>query len=173
MRAVGAAPDPQVVLDGFGAALVGGLVGVVPLVLVALVVGVGGTLAQTGGLVSLNLLVPKLDRISPKAGFKRLFSTKSLWETAKQAAKLTIIAVVAWPRVADVAHHLIDRGRVPLAPALAVIASDLLSLVRTIVAMALVVAVADYAWQRRQHRSGLKMTKEAVKQEMRQKATPW
>src|SRR5262245_66689295 len=56
-----------------------------------------GNIVQNGRIYSTEPITPKLSKISPMAGFKRLFSKTSLVNFAKGIAKLIIVgAAVVW-----------------------------------------------------------------------------
>ncbi len=58
--------------------------------------GVAAVLVQSRFLLNTHALRVDLSRISPRAGFKRLFSTDNLIEALKSVAKVTVLAFVAW-----------------------------------------------------------------------------
>ena len=77
-----------------------GLAMLAPLALVMLAALVAGVI-QNGLIISAESLTPKLEKISPRKGLKRLFSSKSLVDFVKGVAKITIVGVVLvvllWP----------------------------------------------------------------------------
>ena len=70
--------------------------GSAPFVLAAMLAGVAAVLVQSRFLLNTHALRVDLSRISPRAGFKRLFSTDNLIEALKSVAKVTVLAFVAW-----------------------------------------------------------------------------
>ena len=79
-----AEPDVGDALRLLGAAMQAGFFAVMPFMAVIALVTVLSQMAQTGLVLSLHPLKPDLKRLNPIEGVKRLFSPKSLWETAKQ-----------------------------------------------------------------------------------------
>ena len=75
--------------------------GVLPILLMLAVVAAVGSVIQHPPIFTTEKLKPELSKISPIAGFKRLFSSRSLMEFAKGIAKLALVALVAfsliWP----------------------------------------------------------------------------
>lgn len=67
----------------------------VPIGVAALAGGVVATLLQTQGLVTGSALTPKLERLSPIAGLKRLVAARTVIEFAKSWAKVIVIAAAA------------------------------------------------------------------------------
>ena len=67
------------------------MLAVIPLMIMLVIAAILGPLALGGWMFSGKSLMPKLSRISPLAGFKRMFGLKSLVELAKSWAKVLII----------------------------------------------------------------------------------
>ena len=63
---------------------------VVPMSLVAAVLAVLANLVQTGPIFTFEPLKPKVERINPVAGFKRVFNKKMLFEAFKSLLKLRV-----------------------------------------------------------------------------------
>jgi flagellar biosynthesis protein FlhB len=166
LPAIAVTPDPKAASDALGAGLSGALVGVLPLIGFCAVVGLVTNLAQVGFVFSTKSLAPKAERLNPFAGLKKQFSAKSLWETAKAAAKFGVIAAAAIPAVKDLANELVGK-RYETTAVLAYVATEVLSLVRLVAFIALLIAFADYLYQRRTISKQLMMTKEEMKQELK------
>jgi len=132
------------------------------------VLGVLVDVAQTGGLFSLEAAAPKFDRVNPVAGLKRLLSVGSLWQLAKQTLKIAVLVVIARKVLFGLGAKLVGSQPVAMAPVIGVAGSTLVGLVRDVALGGLLLALADYAVQRRRHNKSLKMTKREVKEENRQ-----
>ena len=136
--------------------------------LLLMLAALGGNLIQHRLVWSFESLAPKLSKISPAAGFKRLFSMQALANFAKGIVKLvligTVLTVLMWP----------ERGRImalertdpvavlPLALSLA------LKLMGAVVAMMAVVAIGDYLFQYRQWHEKQKMSLRELKEEFKE-----
>ena len=136
--------------------------------LLLMLAALGGNLVQHRPVWSYEVLAPKLSRISPAAGLKRLFSAQALVNFTKGLVKLLVVGSVLtammWP----------ERGRLmalvrsdptamlPLAQSLA------LKLLGAVVAMLAVVAAADYLFQYRQWYERQKMSLQELKEEFKQ-----
>src|SRR5882672_720289 len=113
-------------------------------------------------------LKPKLSKISPAAGFKRLFSKIALANFIKGLVKLTLIgavmAVILWPK-----RHQLD-GLVTMDPAVVLPLTKTLSLeiLGTVVAILAIVAAADYLFQYRQWYERQKMSVRELREEFKQ-----
>ena len=136
--------------------------------LLLMLAALGGNLIQHRLVWSLEVLAPKLSKISPAAGFKRLFSAQALANFAKGLVKLLLIGAVLtalmWPeRYRIMALERTDLGAVlPLAKTLA------LKLMGAVVAIMAVVALGDYLFQYRQWYERQKMSLQELKEEFRQ-----
>ncbi len=140
---------------------------VAPLMAVGTMVTLVASMSQVGVLVTLKPLVPDFKRINPKSGFQRLFSMRSAWETVKQTLKVVVVVGVAWPRASELVDTLTTNGRLELAQSLPAAGSAILAIARTVAWTVLLLSLADYAYQRYQHKRDLKMTKQEVRDEFK------
>ncbi|MGH1406128.1 MAG: flagellar biosynthesis protein FlhB [Rhodomicrobiaceae bacterium] len=136
--------------------------------LVFIVAALAGNVVQHGLLFQTETMTPKLSKISPLAGFKRLFSMTSLVNFLKSLVKLTIvtllIVLVMWPSQ-DSLEVMVSMDLAALLPHVKVLSLKILG---AVVALYSVVAIADYAYQRQQWWNKLKMTMQEVKDEYKQ-----
>lgn len=160
-------PDPMVAVRQLGTAMQGGLMALMPFLLMCALVGVVSHVAQTGLVLSLHPLKPDFKRINPAQGFKRLVSPKSVWETGKQLAKGAMIGWLCWPKINAISGKLTAKGRVPLLEGMSASAKALVGMTRTTCYAILAIAVVDFAYQRRSKILDLKMTKQEVRDEYR------
>jgi flagellar biosynthetic protein FlhB len=162
-----AEPDVGDALRLLSAAMRAGFFAVMPFMAVIALVTVLSQMAQTGLVLSLHPLKPDLKRLNPIEGVKRLFSPKSLWETAKQVVKALLVAWIAWPHIIAIHDLLVGQGRVPLLPGLSATAAEIMAMTRGVSWAVVGVGLFDYAFQRRNTLLDLKMTKQEVRDEMR------
>ncbi|MEK7423109.1 MAG: EscU/YscU/HrcU family type III secretion system export apparatus switch protein [Actinomycetota bacterium] len=167
VRTLAAQPDPLESVELLGSSLRWALMAAMPFLAVCMLVGVVGHVAQTGLVLSLHPLKPDFKRINPLQGLKRLLSVRSLWETAKQVAKGTMIGWVCWPYVIDISIQLTERGRVPLMEGMAQSAQAVVGMTRATCYAIIAIALADFAFQRRNKILDLRMTRQEVRDEMR------
>lgn len=144
-----------------------GMALVVP-VLLFLAAAIASGVVQNGLVASTEVLLPKLERISPVAGLKRLFSLRQLVEFAKGLAKVALVTVAAglilWPsRSAILAAVELEAG--PLAATLGGLMIHLLGGTTLLIA---VVALLDVAYQRFEHRKQLRMSRRDLQDEYKQ-----
>lgn len=139
-----------------------------PILALFLFVGMGATLAQAGVVFAPEVLKPDLRRIDPFAGFGRLFSRRSLFETGKALFKIGVVIALTYPLIRrDLPRYADLTGANPSIIARA-IGLSIRDLVLRISAAYLALAIADYAFQRWDLEQRLRMTRQEVKEELRQ-----
>ena len=140
-----------------------------PFALLVMLVGVASNVAQTGWLFTTEPLGPKLEKLDPIAGMRRMFSLDKLYELVKSILKLSLVVWILWltlapglPRVfgllsADLVSVLLEGGAL------------LWRTVWIILAVFAVFAAIDLFWQHYQFEKKLRMTKEEVRDEAKQR----
>ncbi|MBI4631770.1 MAG: flagellar biosynthesis protein FlhB [Chloroflexi bacterium] len=164
-------PAGDVALDAqgfFQMVVINTALNLAPFVLGLGVIGMVSTLAQTGGYFNPSLAAPKLDRLNPLSGFKSLFSPQRLVELGKAALKLFIISWAIYSTLSDQWQVLLSLASLSLRDGLTVLVETVFSMGFRVGETYLVFAIADYLYQRRQFTNKLKMTKQEVKEEMKQ-----
>ncbi len=132
------------------------------------IAGVGAGLAQAGWLWAPEAIKPKLDKISPLAGFRRLFSATALVEFAKGIAKLGIVGWTAWWALEPEFDGLGLYADRDLGATLALLAKLCLKLLAAVVAVMTVLAAADLLYQRLKFRRDLRMTRAELRDEFKE-----
>jgi flagellar biosynthetic protein FlhB len=139
----------------------------IPFLLLALA-AIGGNLVQHRLVWTTDALAPKLNRISPMAGAKRLFSSQAIANFVKGLLKLVVVGAVLtallWPE-RDRAESMALTDPASILP----VTRDLaLKLLGAVVAMLAVVAAADYLFQYRQWYERQKMTLRELRDEFKE-----
>ncbi len=138
-----------------------------PIVLVCTGIGVLSSFAQVGLRFTPKALTPQFSRISPRTGFSRIFSTQGAWSLGKTLVKLCILAGMGYVLLHQLMDSVLGSATLPLPTTLGIAGASTSALLRNIGVVALLVAGADYAFQRRSYQQGLRMTKQEVKDENR------
>lgn len=140
----------------------------VVLMSVLAVAGIVGSIALGGLNFSWEPLTPKLSKMSPIAGLKRMFSVQSLVELLKAIAKVTLVGFVA---VVVLNYFLPETLGLTFQSIQLAIAHGIdiviWSFVFVTLALALIAAI-DVPFQVWSHKEKLKMTKQEVKDEFKQ-----
>ena len=141
---------------------------VVPFGLVLVAVAIGAQVLQGGLVLSGEKLKWDLMKLSPMAGFKRIFSLRALMELPKTIFKIGIVTTVVYWNLKD--EILALPLMLQMEPTVVLFHVGRLALFLTMwMAGALgVLGMADYAFQRWQLGQDLRMTKQQVKEEHRE-----
>jgi flagellar biosynthesis protein FlhB len=138
-----------------------------PVLLLALA-AICGNMIQHRLVWSVDVLMPKLSRISPLAGMKRMFSKQALANFLKGLLKLAIVGSVfvtlMWPERRRF-EDLVTLDVEVLLPLTRVLA---LKLFGAVVAILAIIAAADYLFQYRQWFERQKMSLREIKEEFKQ-----
>lgn len=121
--------------------------------------------ATAGFRIDAQVLAPKLDRLNPAEGFKKLFRMRNLVDAGKNLAIAVIVAVVLWGQVEDAAPHVLRAVYLEKAGSMVVVMALLSPMLTTLCAVVLVLGGLDYLLARRRHTKDLMMTREEVRQE--------
>ena len=140
---------------------------ILPFLGILFATGVILSVAQVGLHFTGKPLIPKLNRVSPFTGLNRLFGMRGLMRFVLNLLKLTLVILLAWylvahdlPRMTYVKSDLTQR-----------VASEswtIYVLVMKLASVLALIAAGDYIFQRFQHTNDLMMTKQEIKEEMKQ-----
>ena len=154
--------------EGFRLASVAAVYAAAPMLLTALVCGVGAVLLQTNFLISGSGAQPKMQRISPMAGLGRLFSTESLIEGAKSVVKIGVIGFAVWQVLRADLPSMLSMPFLGLSALLSNLMPMLLHVVLAVLGVQLVIAAADLFWVRFSHARKLRMTRQDLRDEIKE-----
>lgn len=145
----------------------GGLT-VLAVIALPMVLGPAVTLLQTRGMVSATLITPKASRLSPLGGIKRIFSATNLVEFLKSVAKLTLLCIVAGIVLGGMTWQLAPAADWQPGRLLAALKEDSLLLLAALAGAFAGIAVLDVLWVRFDHQRKLRMSRQDLKEEMKQ-----
>jgi type III secretion protein U len=136
-----------------------------PICGVALLGGALGALAQVGFNWSSEAVSPKLERLDPLAGMKKLLAPRNFVQAAVGILKTLAAGWVAWRGVAAAAGSLAQAPRLTATGAGALVTSTVLPLALQLAGVLLAFGVLDFLLARRRHGKSLSMTKDEVRRE--------
>jgi flagellar biosynthetic protein FlhB len=163
-----ASADPAQSVSLLGRGLWTVIEAIFPVLLAAGCAAAFASYAQVGLRFAPGALGFKWNKVSPVTGIKRVFSVRGAWELTKMCSRLMILIGIGYTVDRHLIQALLGPGTLPLQSTLSTASTSLLGLVRDIAGAALVLAIADYAFQRRQFNDSMKMTREQVRREMRE-----
>jgi flagellar biosynthetic protein FlhB len=137
-----------------------------------MVAGVIVNVAQVRPRLNMQALKPDPKRLNPAAGIKRLLGPASAFEAGKGLLKVAVLGAIAVITVIPKLKEM--ASSVGMAPAdfLSTIGHTVLAVARRLALAYLVIAIADYFFQRYRHEKSLKMSKEDVKEEAKSQNLP-
>lgn len=131
-----------------------------------MVIGVAGALSQGGFYLATKSVKPKWSKLNPIQGAKRVLGTQALWEGAKVIVKSGVVALLGYLAVREMMPVI--GGLMPIPVVLDIVGDEALTLMRNVAIAGVVLAGADYLFQKRRVGKQVRMTKHEVKQEHKQ-----
>lgn len=130
------------------------------------VIAIGIQALQTGGLLTTQPLAPKFERLNPMNNIGKMFGKQSVVELVKQLVKMCIVGYAVYATLADAWPDIqsLALNSSPLA-LLATVEQYGMAMLKNAGMMFVVLAVADYGFQKWKTFEDLKMTKQEVKDE--------
>ncbi len=136
-----------------------------PIFAAAFVMAIVVNMAQIKFIFTFEPMKPKLSKLNPIEGFKRIFSMKSLVELLKQLAKL---GVVTWVCVKVIKSQLMSLRLASLwsiPQTLSLVRKMAVRVVSYVLAAMAVISVLDYIFQKKQYMKQMKMSIKELKDE--------
>ncbi len=130
-------------------------------VLVAFVVGV----KQVKWRITTKPLKPKLSKLNPIKGFKKIVSKDKIVELVKSIVKLLVLFWVVFSYIQDQWGMIVNIYQLDVVAAVHLIIETVLDIALRIALVFLVIAFADLYYQRRKFKKDMRMTKQEVKDE--------
>lgn len=160
--------DDSQAISMFAASTLHAMLACAPILGLTLVAALLAPLAIGGWNLSFGVLAPDFTRLSPMAGFGRMFSMRGVVELAKAFAKFILIALVAavflWFKRGELLELGSEAPAAAIGHAITLSGQALLSLAGTLV----LIAAIDVPWQLFQHMKQLRMTRQEVRDEMKE-----
>ncbi|ACE84688.1 flagellar biosynthesis protein FlhB [Cellvibrio japonicus] len=157
--------DTNAMISHLVRAIYQGMLSMAPLMVLLLIASIVGPIALGGWLMSSKAMMPKLSRMDPIAGLKRIFSLKSLIELFKALLKVSIILLTT---IWLLFLYAQDMFRISdEAVGNAIVHSLEISIYATIAlaATTIVIAAVDIPLQLYEHNKKLKMSRQDLKDE--------
>jgi flagellar biosynthetic protein FlhB len=134
----------------------------------AFVAGFAANAMQVGFMITTEPLTPDIKKLNPVDGFKNLFSKKKLIESLKQLIKFILVSWIAYTSLRDVLREVVLATRIDLWTGVALGGQIIVDIAKKIGLLFVIVATADFFWQRHVFNKDMMMSKYDVKQEYKQ-----
>ncbi len=138
-----------------------------PLGLLCAVFALAVTLFQVKFVVTVKPLIPKLDRLNPVQGFKRVFSLRSLVELLKGILKASLLALVLFWTIRGELELFLSMVRFPHLAGVSLLLRTLWSASLKMALLLLALSVFDYAYQRWEFERSIRMSRQELKEEFK------
>ena len=164
----GAALDPALALATASAESLRVLIACAPLLGLTLVAALVAPLALGGWNLSFGALAPNFAKLDPIAGFGRFFSARGAVELGKAFAKVLVVGVIAVAVLRKQSPQLLALGAAPLHEGIAQCANLTADALLAVSAGLALIAAVDVPFQLWQHSQKLSMTREEIREEMKE-----
>ena len=159
--------DPGALLRRLATAIIDALLMLAPFFVLTLVVAVASSIALGGVAFSGEALAPKLSKLNPISGMKRLFSAKGLVELLKALAKFLLVGGATALTLWLLLDRFIGLSRLELGPAIVELGTLIGGSFVLISCTLILIALIDVPFQLWDHKRQLKMTRQEVRDEMK------
>jgi flagellar biosynthetic protein FlhB len=151
----------------FAQSLLDGFLLVLPIMLVLYVMAIISSGLTGGFIFSMQLISPKFNKLNPLSGLARMFGMKALIELAKSIGKFVIVGAILLLSVMHNIDDLLNLNRMDLGTAVRHAGEMIIDACFWMSMGLVLIAVADVPIQRYQVHKKLKMTKQEIKDEMK------
>lgn len=141
---------------------------IAPVLLVGFAVAFLSDVVQVKWKPTLKPLMPKFSKLNPISGVKKIFSVNALVELIKSIAKIALIGYVCYQYLRDKWVILLNLYDISLMQGLQIVSEVVIDLGIRISAIYMIIALADFIYQRVKFSNDMKMTKQEVKEEYKQ-----
>ncbi len=139
-----------------------------PIVATAFVAAVVGNYIQIGAIFAFESISPKLEKVNPVEGVKRIFSLKQLVDIIKAILKIVFLSTLMFFLIKDSIGPYLTSLSCGLACQTEITNTMVHLLLIYSAILFIIVALADFVYQRWEHNKNLKMTKQEVKREYKE-----
>ncbi|MCL1940418.1 MAG: flagellar biosynthesis protein FlhB [Synergistaceae bacterium] len=139
-----------------------------PIGAMAVIASVIVIIRQVGWKISFKPFALKLDRLNPVTGLKKLISLRSLVELVKGLFKASIFAWVIYIALRDKLPEAVDSLKIPFESGVSMLGEQILWLAIRLALLLLLVAIADYGYQKWDFEKKIRMSRHDIKEEHKQ-----
>ncbi|MEW5916795.1 MAG: EscU/YscU/HrcU family type III secretion system export apparatus switch protein [Gemmatimonadota bacterium] len=123
---------------------------------------------QARGVISAKPLTPDFKRMSPAQNVRRIVGSQTLVELVKSLLKLAIVSFAVYKSLGTAWADAVALTQTPVGMLAVVLKTHVVRLLLTAGGCYLALAAFDYGWQLWKHEQSLRMSREELKQELKQ-----
>lgn len=142
---------------------------VAPVMLSSFILGIISQIMQVGILFAPEVLQLKFERVDPFKGIKRIWSVRSLVEALKGVFKFSVVLGITYSVVSQGLDTFTGFLHTDAMQAISYGKLLAFKLGMSILLGLLIIAAADFAWQKFSHKQKLRMTKQELKEENKER----
>jgi flagellar biosynthetic protein FlhB len=140
-----------------------------PLWISLIIISIVVILSQTGPIFSFFPVKPDIKRLSPIAGFKRLFSLKILFESFKTFLKLILLIIIIWFCILEKAPDAVIMFGMSAVQVVNFLISESYTLIIYLLSSFLLIVLFDFIFSRRDFAQKMRMSKREIKDEAKKR----
>jgi flagellar biosynthetic protein FliR/FlhB len=133
-----------------------------------MIMGIGANFLQSGFMLTTEPLKPDFKKLNPISGIKKMFSIRTFVDLLKDLALVSVVGYIGYRFVIDNFDSFLGINTLNFDVIPGVIKGLFLTILLKITFIMVVIALADYIYQRYMFNRDLKMTKQEVKEEFKQ-----
>jgi len=151
----------------FFQSLIDGYLLILPVMVLLAVVALVSTVMSGGLIFSPKMILPKFSKLNPLTGLSRMFGLKALIDLLKTFLKFLVISLILWMSITNNIEDLVSLNRMDLGTAVSHAGTMILDACFWMSMGLVVIAIADVPLQHYQVNKKLKMTRQEIKDEMK------
>jgi flagellar biosynthesis protein FlhB len=141
---------------------------ILPLMAANFVIGAFISFIQVGSLFTMDPLKPDMKKLNPLSKLKQWFSPQTIVELLKNVVKMSAVFFLTYQIVSASLRELVLSVGSDIANLGALLSDMVTSFTFRVAAVFVVLAAADFAFQKKMHMKNLKMSKDEVKREYKE-----
>ncbi|MCX8092801.1 MAG: flagellar biosynthesis protein FlhB [Candidatus Goldbacteria bacterium] len=139
-----------------------------PIFISVFIIGILSNIMQFGFLITFEPLKPSFDKINPFRGFKRLFSKRLLFELGKSTIKILIISYIFYTTIKKIFNEIFLTPLMDIETYFTFATDVVFKLGIKITIAFIFFSIIDYLYQKYEYEDNLMMSKQEVKDELKQ-----
>jgi flagellar biosynthetic protein FlhB len=140
---------------------------ILPVFILLAIIGIAVNIMQVGILFTGEPLKPKLEKIDPIAGIKRLFSKRSLETLVKDILKIAVVGWIGFSAIRGIMNDILNMAGSAPGQIITFTGLAVFKIAMKILIGYVVLAILDYAFQRWDYEKSMMMTRQEIKEELK------
>ncbi|MCY6370376.1 fused FliR family export protein/FlhB family type III secretion system protein [Clostridium ganghwense] len=139
-----------------------------PVAIPIMIIGIGANLLQTGYIKSLEPIKPKLSKINPISGLKKMFSVRTVMNLLKSIAVIVVVGLVGFNFLKSNFHQIFNIGSLKISAIVSTLLKLMGDIFFRVTLIMVAIAIIDFMYQKYQFKKDMKMSKQEIKEEFKQ-----